>query len=165
MAGDRVTLPIVLQDVVRVADPIGRNLGQGGGAGIGVVEGIANPRADPENSPSARLSSLPRTGSPRPSHRAVARRATPVVVADCPAPVCASAPQTDYLKSYRDYLSKYAGSMGEDQGVTDATNQLNDIQNLHYLPYLILATIRDGDIVIYIVQTIHQHHLQSVQSL
>jgi hypothetical protein len=40
-----------------------------------------------------------------------------------------SAPQTDYLKSYRDYLSKYSGSLNEDPEVTNATNELNNLQN------------------------------------
>lgn len=41
-----------------------------------------------------------------------------------------SASPTDYLKSYRDYLSKYSGSLTEDPNVTTATNELTNIQNL-----------------------------------
>lgn len=36
----------------------------------------------------------------------------------------------DYLSSYRDYLSKYTGSLNEDPAVTQATTDLNNIQNL-----------------------------------
>lgn len=41
-----------------------------------------------------------------------------------------TATKPDYLKSYRDYLSKYAVSLNENPEVTNATTELTNIQNL-----------------------------------
>jgi len=41
----------------------------------------------------------------------------------------ASPAKTDYLKTYRDYLSKYAGSLQEDPNVTAARTNLNELED------------------------------------
>lgn len=49
----------------------------------------------------------------------------PTPSTDTPAPVT---PTTDYLKSYRDYISKYTGSLQETPEITAAKTALGDIQ-------------------------------------